>query len=176
MKKLLSRLITCLLCLLLPLGCVAEDASARFTPRTCYVSDTEYTYQVPQEWFDLELSEEDEALGVIAAYENEEQTLRLIVTLEESSAAVSFAKLTEHMAQWTGYTQVSQVLLSGKPFITYRLEDSGVDGLLYLMDDALFEKPLLLHFDFVLSDRTDRAAVSLAAQIAATIAPPDVEE
>ena len=175
----MKRFVVLLLCLTLSLGCaLAETAAATlsFTPRGCYVSDTEYTYQVPQEWFDVDISEDDAAWGVIGSYENEEQTITLTVTLEESSAAITFAKLAESMSSWEGYTEVSQVMIGGKTFITYRLAKDNVDGLLYLMDDAIFDKPLLLHFDFVLTDRTDSAAIALAAEIASTIAPPAQDE
>ena len=175
----MKKFFALLLCLTLSLGRAMAEVTApalSFTPRECYVSDTEYTYQVPQEWFDVDISEDDAAWGVIGSYENEEQTIALTVTLEESSAAITFAKLAESMAAWEGYTEVSQVMIGGKPFITYRLAEDNVDGLMYLMDDAIFEKPLLLHFDFVLTDRTDSAAVALAAEIASTIAPPAQNE
>ncbi len=175
MKKLAAILLG--LCLLLGAAGLAENTdvtiekvSFDFTMQR--IEGVPYGYGIPKDWTRLDLTEDDIAWGMVGRFQSPDCKIKVEVTLEELTEAVTMDQLAQMMLKWKNYTDVGLMTINTRPFIGYQKVKEGTYGLATMIPQEDDEKGLLVDFDYTfaaadgLAARTGMEIASLFSEVA----------
>lgn len=171
--KRVAFLLAALLVLAWGLPTLAQQEDAVSTVPFAYtlfeVEGVPYAYGMPQDWPQVELTQDERAWGQIGKFQNPAGDAVALVTLEELDlkdypAGLTLDELAALMKGWKGYRDVERVDIGQIPFISYAQPKEKSTGLMAMLQSGEGDV-LILHFDFVF-ESPDEGTAEISRQIA----------
>lgn len=164
MKKLISLLLTVVLCLSACSFAFAEDVvEVDLCENGAWVPFTDYGFQVylPSDWLVLETTDEQTASGVIAVFASPDGARTFNVAYTEFDEATDLDAVSEELA--ANYDNVALLTINNTDYVTYDIPENDVTGLCTLGGSGIG------FYQFVFYPASDEEYGQLAVQIAASL-------